>query len=61
MTHAHECFRCGHRCECGPGNRGSDCEGCGRCDRSAWIDSWFGVTVAAVLLGALVGMCWVWL
>jgi len=29
--------------------------------RRPWVDSWLGVTVAAILLGAIVGMCWAWL
>ena len=61
MIRAHECFRCGHRCECWTGNNQGDCEGCGRCDKRAFADSWLGVTVAAILLGAAVAMAWAWL
>jgi len=61
MIRAHECFRCGHRCECKSGNRGGDCDGCGRCDRRAFVDSWPGVTIAAILLGEIVAMAWCWL
>ena len=56
MIRAHECFHCGHRCECEPGNRGGDCDGCGRCGRRAFADSWLGVIVGSILiLAAMLG------
>lgn len=56
MTRAHECFRCGRRCECEPSDRGY-CQGCG-CAPKVFVDSWLGISVAAVLLGALLAEVW---